>query len=373
MSQRTLLPPGFAPPNIEELRPYEPGRPIEEIERELGISGVVKVASNENPLGPSPKGLAAAKKAVDDVHRYPDGGAYRLRHKLAERLSVSPSEIAIGSGSNDLIDLLVRVFCHRGRHEVLTHKFAFVMYRVACLSNDIPMVAAEVTGDLVCDVDTLCAAITDKTRLIFLPNPNNPTGSYVKKSEFERLLEKIPKHVLLVVDEAYHEYAVVQKDYPVAEEYRAQHPLIVSLRTFSKVYGLASLRVGYAIADQEVVEYLNRVRLPFNVSQVAQEAALAALDDEEHVRGSREANAAGMKLLTDELVAMDLRVFPSVANFVLVDFARPIQPFFDAMLKNGVIVRPLGGGLPTHARVSVGSRDEIKKTVGAIQRVLSAG
>ena len=212
---------GFAPPNVEAIAPYEPGKPVEELERELGISGAIKLASNENPLGPSPKALAAAQAALPDVSRYPDGGGYRLRHALANALGVAPEEVILGAGSNDLIDLLVRTFCRPDRDEVVTHQHAFLMYRIACLAHGVPLREAEVSPDLACDVDALLAAIGSKTKLVFLPNPNNPTGAYVRRAAFERLLANLPPRVILAVDEAYHEYATVHADYPVAEKYRS--------------------------------------------------------------------------------------------------------------------------------------------------------
>jgi histidinol-phosphate aminotransferase len=278
----------LVPPNVEKIAPYEPGKPISELERELGISGAIKLASNENPLGPSPKAVAAAQAALQDLNLYPDGGGHRLRHDLAAHLGVGPDEVALGAGSNELIDLFVRAFCHPGVDEVLTHQYAFVMYRISCQAHGVAFREAPVGSDLACDVDALASAIGPRTKLMFLPNPNNPTGSYVGRAAFERLLARVPRRVILVVDEAYHEYATMKPDYPSAESYRSEdRPLIVTLRTFSKIYGLAGLRVGYGIADKRIVGYLNRVRMPFNVSSPAQAAASAALGDVDHVERSR--------------------------------------------------------------------------------------
>lgn len=360
------------PPNIEALSPYEPGLPIEELERSLGIVGAIKLASNENPVGPSPRAMEAMQGALRDVNRYPDGAGHRLRHALAERVGVPPDEIVLGGGSNELIELIVRTFCRPGVDEVLTHRYAFVMYRIACAAHGVAFREAEVREDLSCDVDALAAAIGPKTKIVFLPNPNNPTGAYVGRADFERLLERVPRHVILAVDEAYHEYAISRPDYPIAEAYRsADRPLVVTLRTFSKIYGLAGLRVGYAIGDPRVVGYLNRTRMPFNVCSPGQEAARAALDDLEHVERSRRVNAEGLAQLAEGLARLDVRAYPSAANFVLVDLVREAHPIYEALLRKGVIVRPLKPlGLARHVRISVGVREENARTLKALEGVL---
>jgi histidinol-phosphate aminotransferase len=364
----------WVPPYIEALSPYVPGKPIEELERELGITGAIKVASNENPLGPSPLGIAAAQRALFESNRYPDGSGHRLRTALAARFGVSMDEVALGGGSNELIDLLVRTFCRPGVDEVVTHRYAFFMYKVSCGAHGVKLIESPVGDDLACDVDTLLAAVSERTKLVLLPNPNNPTGSYVTRTDFERLCAQLPAHVLLVVDEAYFEYAEPLPDYPVAEQYRGKvAPKIVTLRTFSKAYGLAALRVGYAVADADVIDYLNRVRMPFNVSTAAQEAALAALGDVEHVQRSRRANAEGLELLSRGLAQLDVRVFPSAANFVLVDLRREAGPVYQALLRKGVIVRPLApAGLTRHVRISVGTPAENQRTLAALTEVLKA-
>jgi histidinol-phosphate aminotransferase len=363
---------GLCPRNIEELAPYEPGKPVEELERELGISGAIKMASNENPLGPSPLGLEAARAALADANRYPDGGAFRLRGALSERLGVPPDHLIMGAGSNEIIDMLVRTFCRPGEDEVVTHRYSFMMYKVACQAHGVTLREAEVAADLSCDVDALLAAVTPRTRLVFLPNPNNPTGSYVPRAAFERLVERLSPRVLFVVDQAYFEYAEGREDYPDAERYRGpDRPLIVTLRTFSKAYGLAALRVGYGIAHPRVVGYLNRVRMPFNVATVAQEAARAALGDSEHVARSLRVNAEGMAQLHAGLAELPVRVYPSLGNFLLVDLGREAGPMYDALLRRGLIVRPMRGlGLAHHVRVSVGTRAENERFLRALGEVL---
>lgn len=364
---------GLVPANIEAIAPYEPGKPLSDLERELGISNAIKLASNENPLGASPRALAAAQAALADSGRYPDGGGHKLRHVIAATLGVAPEEIILGAGSNDIIDLLVRTFCRPGEDEVLSHRYAFVMYRLSCLAHGVAFREADVSGELACDVDALAAAITPRTKLIFLPNPNNPTGSYVGTAAFERFLARVSPRVVLAMDEAYQEYAGGLPDYPTGERYRsAERPLIVTLRTFSKIHGLAGLRVGYGVADRRVINYLNRVRLPFNVATPAQEAACAAILDQEHVQRSLALNAAGLRRLSEGLGKLrGVRVFPSAANFVLVDVVRDAQPVYQALLQRGVIVRPLRpSGLLTHLRVTTGASDENERAIAAFAEVL---
>jgi histidinol-phosphate aminotransferase len=364
----------WVPEHIEALSPYQPGKPIEELERELGITGAIKLASNENPLGPSPLGIAAAQRSLAESNRYPDGAGHRLRVALAARFGVSTEEVGLGGGSNELIVLLVRNFCRPGVDEVVTHRYAFFMYKVSCGAHGVKLVESAVGDDLACDVDALADAVTDRTRVVLLPNPNNPTGSYVPRAAFERLLARLPAHVVLVCDEAYFEYAETLADYPVAEKYRGKTACkIVTLRTFSKAYGLAALRVGYAIADKDVIGYLNRVRMPFNVSTPAQEAALAALGDTAHVARSRQVNADGLVQLMNGLAQLDVRAFPSAGNFVLVDLRREAGPVYQALLKKGVIVRPLApSGLLRHVRISVSTAEENARALAALAEVLKA-
>ncbi len=366
----------LVPQHIERLSPYQPGKPIEELERELGPilppEGIIKLASNENPLGPSPLGMAAAREALASANRYPDGGAYRLRRTLSERLGVPMEQIALGAGSNEIIDLLVRTFCRPGEDEVLTHRYAFMMYAVSCQAQGVTMREAEVAPDLSCDVDRLLAAVNERTRLIFLANPNNPTGAYVPRPALERLIERLPARVLLVVDEAYYEYARERPDYAPAEGYRSpERPFIVTLRTFSKAYGLAALRVGYGIADPRVVAYLDRVRMPFNVATVAQEAARAALDDVDHVSRSVRLTAEGMAQITAGLAGLPVKVYDSAGNFVLIDLQRDAVPVYDQLLRRGVIVRPMRPlGLTRHVRVTVGTHAENQRFLAALAAVL---
>jgi histidinol-phosphate aminotransferase len=368
----------LAPDHIRSLPVYQPGMPVEEIERTLGIQGAIKLASNENPMGPSPRAVEAAREALARIHWYPDADAFALRRALAERLGVAPDELVFGAGSNEIIHMLVHALCRPGVDEVLTHEHAFISYRLACLARDVPFVEAEVRGEaLDCDVDALIAAMSPRTKIVFLANPNNPTGAHVGTADFERILEALPEQALLVVDEAYHEYAVAaadagEVDYPRSQSYRsAVMPRVLTLRTFSKIYGLSGLRVGYAVGDRRVIDFLERVRRPFNVNSVAQAAALAALDDDDHLRASREAARLGLASLAVLGRALGVRVFPSLGNFALVDVGSDAAEVHGALLQKGVIVRPLGlWGLPGHVRISVGKPADSERIAAALTEVL---
>ncbi|HVU03644.1 MAG TPA: histidinol-phosphate transaminase [Polyangiaceae bacterium] len=352
---------------IAALRPYEAGKPIEELERELGISHAVKLASNENPLGPSPKALAALGAALGELHRYPDASAYRLREGLAAHLGVRMEEVIQGNGSNELLELCVRTFTTPKDHVVFGDP-AFVVYQLAAMAHGVPFTAVKLR-DGVHDLEAMAAAVTEKTKLVFVANPNNPTGTYVTKAAMERFLRTIPPEVVVAVDEAYFEYADAP-DYPNCLQYRNLRERLVVLRTFSKIYGLAALRVGYAVAPPEIVDYMNRVRAPFNVSTPGQAAALAALADAEHVEKSRSSNRAERDRLSTEFAALGLAVVPSQANFVYVDAKRPARPIYDALLRKGVIVRPFGA-LPTGLRITVGTAAENDRLLAALREVLA--
>jgi histidinol-phosphate aminotransferase len=366
---------GLVPDNIATLAPYQPGKPVEELERELGITGAIKIASNENPMGPSPLAVEAATRAVREAHLYPDGAAHHLRAALAERNAVRPEQLVFGAGSNELIYLVVGTFCKPGHDQLVTHQYAFISYRLAARAHDVDFVAAEVTGDLRCDVDALIAAFTPRTKLVILANPNNPTGAHLRRGELERLLAALPARALLVVDEAYHEYAAAVADadeYPHSQRYQTEdEPRIITLRTFSKIYGLAGLRVGYGIGHPAVIDFINRLRRPFNVNSVAQAAALAALSDDDHVARSQQAAAGGIDELSRAVAELGLRAYPSLCNFVLVDVGRPAAPVYDALLGHGVIVRPMGAwGLDGHIRISVGTPEQTRRVTQALRDVL---
>jgi histidinol-phosphate aminotransferase len=361
-------------PAIARIAPYEPGKPIEELERELGHAwgpgGAIKLASNENPYGPSPLGIAAAQAQLAAANLYPDGGSFALKAKLAARHGVDPAQILVGAGSNEIIDLLVQTFCGAG-DEVVAPQYSFIAYKLAAEKNRRAFREAPTAASLQYDVDAILAAITPRTKILFFANPNNPTGAYLARAEFERLVEKLPERVLFVADEAYFEYASA-KDYPDARQYLKRRARMATLRTFSKIYGLAGLRVGYMIASAELNDFVHRIRLPFNVAATAQAAALAALDDDAHVARARDGNAAELPRLSAALRALGLEVLPSQTNFILVGFgARDGRQLYGELLHKGVIVRPMKGyGLPHHLRITVGTHAENDRLVRAIEEVL---
>jgi histidinol-phosphate aminotransferase len=357
----------LVPPWLASLVPYQPGKPIEEVEREYGIRDSVKLASNENPLGPSPRAVAALRAALADVHRYPDGGGFYLKAKLAEKLGVTPAGIVLGNGSNEILELVARSFLRPGDDAVMSAQ-AFVVYAsvvqaAAAIPRAVPL--ARFTHDL----DGIASAIRKTTRIVFLGNPNNPTGTIYRRAEFERFLERVPRDVVVVADDAYAEY-VDDAEYPRTLDYQKDGRLLVALRTFSKIYGLAGLRIGYGIASEEIVAALERIRQPFNVNSLAQAAALAALDDDEHVERSRRANREGLLYLEREFGHLGLECVPSQANFVLVHVGDGAR-VYEGLLRRGVIVRPVAGyGFPEHVRVTVGTAAENERLVAALAEVL---
>jgi histidinol-phosphate aminotransferase len=355
---------GLVKPHIPKLEPYQPGKPVEELERELGISGAIKLASNENPLGPSPKALAAMRDALGEVHRYPDGGSFRLRHKLASRLGVAPEQLVFGTGSDGILEFLGKCFLGPGDEAVYAWP-SFAMYPIVVGGTGATPVAVPLTDGLVHDLDAMARAVTPRTRLVIVCNPNNPTGTSVGADAFDRFVAALPRNVVLVVDEAYFEY-VRRPDFPNALAWVGRRPGTIVLRTFSKIYGLAGLRVGYGVGDPELVSYLERARHPFDVGLLAQVAAEAALDDADFVARSRAVNAEGMATLERELAALGIETWPSDANFLLARAGG--RATYDALLREGVIVRPLGGfGLTDCVRITVGLPDENARLVSALR------
>lgn len=362
------------PGHVRTLDVYQPGKPIEELERELGISGAIKVASNENPLGPSPRAVAALPAALAQLHLYPDAGGFALRRALGTRLDLDPGAIALGNGSNDLLYQLVLATCDP-TDEVLSHACAFLSYRLAAQVAGRPFVAAPTTPDLACDVDALIAAITPRTKLVVLGSPNNPTGSVLSRAGADKLLAALPARALLVIDEAYAEYAAAwpEVDHVDGLALKARDRRVVVLRTFSKIYGLAGIRIGFAVADPAVIDVLGRVGRTFHVSSLAQTAAIAALDDAAHVEASARHARAAIERLRAELATAGVRTYPSLANFVLIDCGRPSGPVYDQLLRRGVIVRPMAmWGLPNHIRVSVGKEAEMPRVIATLTDVLAA-
>ncbi len=357
-----------APDYIRRLAVYVPGKPIEEVQRELGVRDIVKLASNENPLGPSPRAVAAIESALPELHRYPDGSGYALRRALAALRGVDIDQIILGSGSVEIIEMLARAFLADGDEAVFSQQ-SFVSYQLAVDQVNGSAVTTPATPGRAHDLPAMAKAVGPRTKLVYLANPCNPTGTYFTRPELDAFLAGVADRALVVVDQAYHEY-VTADDYPDAVDDVKRGRNVMVLRTFSKVYGLAGLRVGYGIASKDVVATVNRVRSPFNTSSLAQAAALAALGDEEWVRRSREHNLREREYLQGELAARRIRFTPSVANFVLVEFDRDVQALFLEFQKLGVIVRPVGGpGLVNCARVSVGTHDENERFLAALDRM----
>ncbi|WP_373047919.1 histidinol-phosphate transaminase [Vulgatibacter sp.] len=360
----------LVPNFISSLSPYVPGKPIEETEREYGISNAVKLASNENPLGPSPKAMAAIAQALPKMHLYPDGASFYLKEKLAGFLGVKSEELMLGNGSNELIELFIRTFVH-GDEELLVSAQTFVIYKISAQAVGRKVVEVPMQ-DRHYDLEAMAKAVTDKTRLVFIANPDNPTGTYRPEAEVVRFLESVPEKVIVVMDEAYFEY-VTAADYPKSMELRKRFPNLIVMRTFSKAYGLAGIRLGYAVARPEICDFVNRTRAPFNVSGVAQVAGMAAIDDAEHVQRTHELNAKGLLQLATELPKFGLSLTPSQSNFFLVDFHRPAGPFYEPLLREGVIVRPMGGyGFGTCARINTGTATDHERLFAALEKVLRA-
>ncbi len=350
----------LVPEHVTNLRSYVPGKPIEEVEHELGVKAI-KLASNENPLGPSLRALEAAVKCLSESHRYPDAGSHYLREKLAERHGVKLENIVLGAGSTELIQLLCRVYLGPERLG-LSAEGSFVMFPLSARAAGSEAVLVPLRG-YAYDLEALAALLDESIRVVYLANPNNPTGTMFTADEFERFLAKVPEEVLVILDEAYCDYVEHPGYSRSLEAVRAGRYCVV-LRTFSKVYGLAGLRVGYAVGHPEVINALDKVRSPFNVSGLAQAAALAALDDTEHVRRSVESNRRGLAFLTRELARMGLKVVPSVANFIYLETGGEAQAAYQALLERGVIVRPLGFmGLPQGLRITVGTEEENQQLV----------
>jgi histidinol-phosphate aminotransferase len=367
----------FCMPGVRQLHPYEPGKPISELERELGITGIIKLASNENPLGTSPKALAAMRGALDETALYPDGNAFALKRTLAKHHGVEANSILVATGSDHILEMIARAFLGAGRSTVIS-RYGFAVYGIVsqaagaeiriveALAKDHP---SQPYGH---DLAKMAAAITADTRVVFIANPNNPTGTWVDKLALTAFLEKVLADCLVLLDEAYFEFASdFTKEYPDGSTLLSRFPNLIVMRTFSKIYGLAGARVGYALAHPKLVEVLNRVRLSFNPNSIGQVGATAALGDREHLQKTLTLNHAELPKLDAGLKALGLRPIPSICNFVTVDMGKPGRPVFQALLKEGVIVRPLDAyGLPNHLRISVGLVEQNLRLLAALKKVL---
>jgi histidinol-phosphate aminotransferase len=352
--------------NIKNITPYVPGKPIEELERELGISGSIKLASNENPLGPSPKAMMALKKVVEGLNRYPDGSGFYLSRALSAKYSVELSQVILGNGSNELIELVVRTFVQPG-DEVISADPSFVVYKmITQAAGGINVIVP--CKDMHHDLKAMAERITNRTKVVFIANPNNPTGTMNTKAEMDRFMEVVPDNVIVAVDEAYFEY-VTHADYPDALDYLKDGRNILALRTFSKIYGLAGLRIGYGITTAEIAELLNKVRQPFNTNSLAQVAALAALADRRHVEKSIAVNNEGKQYLYQSFGQLGLSFIPTETNFILFETALNAKDVYTTLLNQGVIIRPMG---EKRLRVTIGLPEENKRFIAALEKVVKA-
>lgn len=370
----TLSPsfPGLGPAireTILRIQPYVPGKPVEEVQRELGLRDVIKLASNESPIGPSPLAMEAVRQSIPRLHVYPDGAVRDLREKLAARLEVVPDQVVVGNGSDEVIKLLAEAYLQEGDEVIFAAptfgEYAYVTRLMGATEKPVP------TQDMVHDLDAMLEAVTPRTKVLVICNPNNPTGTYVGQQAVDRLLQQLPPHVLVVFDEAYVEY-VEADDFPDTLRYVRQERPVLVLRTFSKIYGLAALRVGYGVGPAAIVQHLLRVKEPFNVNSLAQQAALAALDDHQHLERARQVNREGKALLQQELPRLGVRVWPSQANFLWMDVGCDGRTVFQQLLRRGVIVRT-GDifGHPTFLRVTVGTEAENRRFLAALEEVLA--
>jgi histidinol-phosphate aminotransferase len=365
----------LAVPGVQLLKPYIPGKPIDELERELGIKNSIKLASNENPLGPSPKALAAAQAVMANIHHYPDGSGHKLVQALADKHGVDSRCITLGNGSNDVLEIIARSFLASCNGAVYS-EYAFAVYPIVTQAIGAEhQVAAAFPKDHPTmpyghDLDAMARKINTATKLVFIANPNNPTGTWLDADELETFIKNVDKNVLVVLDEAYYEYMPDDLQ-PNTDQWLQQYPNLIVTRTFSKIYGLAGLRIGYAISHPDVADVLNRVRQPFNTNMPAQAAALAALEDRGHLGRSVQMNTIGLNQLADGFKHLGLNFITSIGNFMTVDMGCEAAPIYDALLREGVIVRPLANyNLKEHLRVTVGSREQNERCLDALEKVL---
>ena len=355
----------FVPANdgIAQLKPYQPGKPISELERELGITDIVKLASNENPLGCSDNVKQAIAAELAEIGRYPDGGGFILKDQIYSQFGFEHHQITLGNGSNDLLELFARAFVSE-KDSIIYSQHAFAVYGLVTQAIGAEAVEVPAKG-FSHDLDAMASAIKGNTKLIFIANPNNPTGTWFEEAEFEAFMQKVPAHVIVVLDEAYVEYFPENFN---SLKFLEQYPNLIVSRTMSKCYGLAALRVGFALSSIEVTDFLNRIRQPFNVNHLAMVAAVAALKDQEFIEKSRIANKTGMAQLENGFKSLGLNFVPSRANFVLVDVQADPAQTFNALLQEGVIVRPVG--IAHHLRVSIGTELENEKFLASLAKVL---
>ncbi len=359
----------LATPGVAGLQPYQPGKPVATLQRELGLNEIIKLASNENPSGPSQHVLAVIA-ATKDVSRYPDGSGFDLKQALAAKHKVDPDHITLGNGSNDILEMVARAFV-TNQHQVIYAQHAFAVYPLVTQAVGAAhiVIPAQDWGH---DLPAMQAAVNDKTRLIFIANPNNPTGTWVTSQSLRNLLENVPEQVIVVVDEAYFEFACRAEHYPDSSLWLHEFNNLVVTRTFSKAYGLAGLRIGYALSHPDIADLLNRVRQPFNNNSVALAAAITALQDAEYIAHSVAVNQAGMKQLITAFDTMGLTYIPSAGNFICVDCGRPANAIYQALLSVGVIVRPTTSyGMPNHLRISIGRASENTRFINELATIMA--
>lgn len=357
----------WALPSVLSLQPYQPGKPVSELQRELGLADIIKLASNENPLGCSPAVQPAVQAELAKLALYPDGAGFELRQALARHHGLDMAQVTLGNGSNDLLEIIAHSFLSCP-HAAVVSEYAFAIYGLVVRAIGARLLSAA-AHDYGHDLAAMRALIDAQTRIVFIANPNNPTGSILSQAALREFMQDLPEHVVVVLDEAYLEYA--QEGGVDAASWLAQFPALIICRTFSKAYGLAGLRVGYALSSVAIADVLNRVRQPFNVSAVALVAAQAALADQDFVARSRQLNAQGMTQMLSGLHTLGVRALPSQGNFLCVDLDRPAQPVYAGLLRHGVIVRPLAGyGLPQHLRISIGLPHENERCLQALDEVL---
>lgn len=362
-------------PAVRALQPYVPGKPMSELEREYGVHDIVKLASNENPLGPGPRARDAVQQALGEIGFYPDGGGFALKSRLAHKHAIAAERITLGNGSNDVLVLLAEAFLTPGTEAVYS-QYGFAVYPIAIQATGAKAcVAAALPADhpsmpLGHDLDAMAKLVNERTRLVFVANPNNPTGTWLDSASLRRFISSLPATALIVLDEAYFEYSRAV-DCPDGAQWLDEFPNLIVARTFSKAHGLAGLRIGYTLSHPQVAEALNRVRQPFNVNSLGLAAAAAAVEDGEHVRKTVALNQAGLQQLGEGLRALGLRVLPSAANFLLADLARPAAAVYESLLRQAVIARPVGNyGLPNHLRVSTGTAGQNQRFLAALAATL---
>ncbi len=358
-------------PNVLQMEPYSPGKPISEVQRELGLPEVIKLASNENPLGPSPKAVEAVREAAASMHIYPDASGYSIRQAISQRFHVPDDRILLGNGSDELIHLLGLLFLGEPGDEMMMGDPSFVRYEAAAHLAPAKLVKVPLDSAYRHDLAAMAARVNEHTKLIFIANPNNPTGTIVRRREFDQFLADLPAEATVVLDEAYFEFAEGIDDYPNSLDYVREGRPVIGLRTFSKTYGLAGIRIGYGFASPEIVDAFHRAREPFNVNSLAQAAAVAALSDRDHIQATVENNRRGIRRMNEALTALGATPCESFGNFVFADLHRPAQPVFRALLERGVIVRSGDVfGTPTCIRVSVGTDAEVDAFIAAIGTIL---